>query len=108
MNKILRVFLDTDMRKQHDGLFQVAADHKVNVKNLDPGEHVIFINSALNKIKIYSARGLLSYYRKDKGKIDLNLIEHIPESFNSFGVVEWKKAERTALEAKLGKSKSSQ
>lgn len=101
MNKILRVFLDVDMRNQHDGLSTLATKNKVNLSNLDPGCHVIFINSKQNKIKVFSCRGTLTYIRKDKGRIDLNFISMIPQAFNDFGELEWAKAEKLSLEKRL-------
>lgn len=102
MNKILRVFLDTDMRNQHAGLHKVAKSKKVDLTNLDNGEHVVFVNGACDKVKVFSSRGVLSYVRKDtKGKLDLNMIEMIPHSFNQLGGIDWEKASRLSLEKKL-------
>ena len=102
-NKIIRVFLGVDMRNQHDGLATLASKNKVTLANLDPGEHIIFINEKQNKIKVFSCRGTLTYIRKDKGRIDLNFIEMIPQAFNQFGELEWAKAEKLSLEKRLAK-----
>lgn len=107
MNKILRVFLDTDMRNQHDGLEKIATKNKVSLIDLDQGSHVIFVNTRCNKIKIYSSNGVLSYMKKDTGgKLDLNMIEMIPHSFNQTGAIDWNKAAKLSLEKKLGLEKA--
>lgn len=102
MNKILRVFLETDMRNQHDGLRIIAKEKDVHLDDLEPGEHVIFVNREMTRLKMFSAMGLLSYIKRDKG-IDMNVIEEIPKCFSARGGVDWKKAERLSLDRKLGK-----
>jgi len=104
MNKVIRVFLETDMRSQHMGLIEIAKTKKVNLSKLEPGEHVIFINQAGNKMKLFSASGVLSYIRKDRGKIDLNMIEFIPSCWNARTGIDWDEASRKSLERKLGKT----
>lgn len=103
MNKIVRLFLDTDMRNQHEGLIYVAAQSKINLKALDEGEHVLFLNKALNKMKLYSHTGVLTYQRQDKGKFDLNAIQAIPQSFDRNGRLDLDKALRTTIEKKIKK-----
>jgi hypothetical protein len=102
-NTICRVFQDTDMKNQHLGLKTIALSKKVNLDNLVPGEHVIFVNKACDKLKMYSHRGLLSYLRSDRGKLDLGMIQMIPVCFGSDGNINWKKAELLSLERKLKK-----
>lgn len=101
-NKIVRVFVDTPMYCQHDGLSAIAAKAKVNLEKLPDGEHVIFINRARDKIKVFSSRGLLSYRRRKEG-INIGVIEEIPNSFNEHGEIDWVAAERRALEKDLEK-----
>lgn len=83
MVKLIRVFLDVDMRNQHDGLARLADNQGYNLSKLNLGEHVIFLNSKLNKLKMYSYGGVLSYLRLPKGRIDLNSIRSIPNAFTA-------------------------
>lgn len=102
-NTIVRVFKDTSMINQHDGLVRIALSKKVRLDTLGAGEHVVFLNSALNRVKMFSTNGVLSYYRVSKGKLNLNMIEMIPQCFNAKAGMDWEKADRLALEKLLTK-----
>lgn len=102
MNNILRVFTDTDMRCQHPGLKKVAAKQRVLLDNLTAGEHVIFINTACDRMKMYSSGGVLSYI-KTEGRIDMRYISAFPKAFNASGKFEYDLAVKEVLEKKLGK-----
>ena len=94
------------MRNQHDGLTRLAFKHKVRLDNLGAGEHVLFLNTRLDKIKMYSANGVLSYYRAPGGnKLNLNMVSFIPQCFGGSGM-NWQKAERLAVESMLAKLKT--
>lgn len=101
MNKILRVFLETDMRSQHDGLIKVAKAQKVDLTSVNMGEHVLFINRKMDRIKLYSSSGVLSYFRSTKGRLSLHVIEQIPRCFDAKGKINWDQAERLALDKQL-------
>jgi len=81
MQKLVRCFMDVDLRCQHDGLTKLAAKHKVFIRTMKPGQHYVFINKAMNKIKMLSFGNVLSYYKQDKGKISLETLRHIPDAF---------------------------
>ncbi len=102
-NVIVRVFKDTSMINQHDGLERIARSKKVRLDALGAGEHVIFLNRQLNRIKMFSSNGILSYYRAPKGKLNLNMIELIPSCFNSETGMDWERADRLAVEKLLAK-----
>lgn len=102
-NRVAHIFRNTDLRSQHNGLWNLAKEHWVELKDLSPGEHAIFINTQNDKIKLYSAQGLLSYYRAPKGeKLNLNMIAMLPHCFSARGI-NWKKAHRMAVEKLLSK-----
>lgn len=113
MNKVIHVFQNVDMRNQHDGLTALALKKKINLKALPPGEHVVFINANVNKIKVYSPDGtpdgVLSYKRKTDGVINLGMIEELPRCMGSDGKFNLEKAEKLAIERNvdraLGKAK---
>lgn len=82
MQKLVQCFLDADMRCQHDGLAKIAAKKSLNVYELEKGQHVVFVNTALDRIKMFSHGGVLSYLRMKKGKVNLETLRLIPEAFN--------------------------
>jgi hypothetical protein len=104
MNKVVRVFFETDMRNQHDGLKEVAKAEKVDLDKLSPGEHVVFINMAKDRLKMFSSGGVLSYLRSQTGKLNMMVIEQIPQCFSAKRGVNWPKAQKLALEKQLGKN----
>lgn len=85
MAKLLQVFLNSDMRCCHDGLAKLAKENKVDVKKLEPGEFVIFINSSMDRVKLYTANEVVAYLRLQKGKVDLRTISLIPRAFMASG-----------------------
>lgn len=99
--KILHVFFDVDMRSQHHGLQMHAAKRKVHLENLMPKQHVVFINKAMDRVKMYSSSGVLSYLRVPQG-LELEAINYIPEAFVGDGVdVAYAKALRKVLVKRL-------
>lgn len=106
MQRLVQCFLDTDMRNQHDGLAKLAAKRDVNVYKLRKGEHIVFINGKLNRVKMFSKGGVLSYLKLRKGmEFNLDTLRKIPEAFNeseSFELI-YSKALKSAIREKLGK-----
>ena len=82
MNTVIRCFLDVDMRCQHFGLSKHAKKHKVDIDKLKPGQHVMFTNRAMNRVKIYSAGGVLSYLAS-KDRLDMAAVGQIPACFGA-------------------------
>jgi len=99
--KLIRCFLGTDLRCQHDGLTKLAHKQKVDVDKLKPGQHIIFINNALNKLKMYSSGNILSYLRLPNGRIDLNTLGDIPRAFGSDMKTKYTSALKKQIERKL-------
>lgn len=103
MNTIVRLFKDADLRCQHEGLRQTAKDADIDLDKLKQGEHVVFLNAKLTKVKIYSLGGILTYYRAPSGRLNLHMIAEIPKCFGSKGELDWKKAEKIALDKMLAR-----
>ena len=103
MNRIVRLFNGADMRAQHSGLKALARAKGVNLDQLDFGEHVVFLNAAKSRMKIFSCNGVLSYFYKDKGEIDMGIIQEIPKTFDSTSGFDFRKAtqERVLKKMKL-------
>ena len=104
MQSLIQCFLEADMRCQHDGLAKVAKKQDLDVYGLQRGQHVVFINTALDRVKMFSAGGILSYLRLKKGKVNLETLRLIPEAFNDGNLeVAYSRSLKKVLEAKLKK-----
>lgn len=102
-NKLIRVFLNSDFRCQHDGLALIAKRQKIKVDELKKGEHIVFVNALQNKLKIYSFNGVLSYFRLKTGHIDLRIIKDLTETFNDDIALSYDKSVSAFIKKKLGK-----
>ncbi len=98
-NKLLRVFLDTDMRAGHNGLSKVALKDNVNVADLKEGQHIVFVNKKADKIKIYSAKNIVSYLLSGS-RLELSSLNYFADCFGADGF-KYDKALKTVLEQKL-------
>ncbi len=103
MNAIVHIFRDVSMCYQHDGL-RALCKKEVDLQKLKPGEHVIFLNTSITRIKMWSAGDVISYYRAPDGnRLNLNMIEFIPQCFNAAKGMDWKKADKLAIDKLLAK-----
>lgn len=93
MNRILRVFLDTDLICNHTGLSKIASKKSINLDGLKSTEHVLFVNSKKNRVKIYSHEGVLIYLvLKDGEQLDMRTLSLIPQAFSKSGRFDYTKA----------------
>src|SRR5258706_4325780 len=99
MNRLLRVFLDVDMRGGHPMLSALAKENGVSVANLSRGEHLVFINRKATKMKLYSANQVLSYLAGGR-RLELGTLQHFSECFGAEGF-QYTNALRKVLESKL-------
>jgi hypothetical protein len=85
-NKLLRVFLDTNMQLGHKGLTDLAAKHGSSPRKLGPGEHIVFVNRRGNRMKIFSANNVISYKANDTNSpLELGTLQHFAECFGANG-----------------------
>lgn len=89
MSKILQVFFDVDLRN-------LAKDKKIKVADLKDGEFLVFLNSKKDKVKVYGSHDVYAYYRSPSGRIALEMISHIPNSFSG-NSINFDKAIKSAL-----------
>lgn len=101
--RITHCFLDTDLRCQHKGLSKIASKQKVDASKLKSGQHLAFVNVALNKIKMYSPGNVVSYLRLDRGRIDLEALALIPQAFGHDIEVKYNSALKQLLLKRLRK-----
>lgn len=78
---ILRCFVNADLRNGHQGLAAMAKKDRISVDQLEAGQYLVFINTAKNKMKVYTANNIVAYLRLNRGRIDLATISKIPQSF---------------------------
>lgn len=101
MSRLLQVFLNVDLRCAHDGLAKVAKDNKIKIEDLEPGEFVVFVNSHKNRLKLFTANGVLAYLKLKTGKIDLRTIALIPQAFKGSGRIDYDKALKDMIDEHL-------
>ena len=97
MSRVIQCFLGVNMIQGHDGLSKLAKGKGIDVKSLEPGNFVVFINNRKDRIKVYTANNVIAYLRMDSGKIDLRTISEIPRPFNASGKIDYDKALKDAL-----------
>lgn len=98
---VLRLFLDADLHSQHDGLSKLAKKDGIDLQTLKPGEHVVFINVAKNKIKIFSSDKVLSYYKNGNRQIRVDIIDQMVKTFGGNASVYYTRALREKLKKEL-------
>jgi hypothetical protein len=103
MAKLLQVFLGADLRNSHEGLSAIAKANRIDPDTLPPGDYIIFINTARDKLKLYAANQVLAYLKLKTGKIDLRTISLIPQAFKASGKIQY---DETLKELLLGKMKA--
>lgn len=103
-NKVIQVFLDTDMRYSFHGLIQICTENKIKIEEKEHGEFIVFLNTKRNYLKIIACNGteypILAAYQVPNRIIDLRIISHIPKAFNASGRFEIDKATQVFLESK--------
>lgn len=82
-NRVIRCFLNVRLSSGHVGLAEFAKKNKLNVTALNPGEYVVFINRAQDRVKVYASNNIIAYLRLPSGqRLDLRVIQQIPSAFN--------------------------
>lgn len=72
------MFLNMDLRNGHEGLTAIAKKNKVDIKTLESGEYIIFINSEMNRLKLYAQNDVIAYLKLPRGKIDSRRLSKRP------------------------------
>lgn len=98
-NRLLRVFLDVDMRNGHVGLKKLSESNGYDVEQLNVGQHVVFINKRSNKIKIFSKNNVVSYMMS-KTRFELGSLNYFSEAYGADGF-SYDKALKKVLSEKL-------
>lgn len=98
--RVVRCFLDVDLRLGHLGLALVSSKKGVRIETLSQGEFVMFLNRDQNKLKLYAANNVIAYLRLPRGHIDLRTIQMIPSSFHG-GKIDYPYAVRKMLDSSL-------
>jgi hypothetical protein len=86
-NRVLQVFLNADLRCSHDGLREIAKKGGLDVKDLQAGQYIVFLNAAKDRLKLYAAGNVVAYMKQpDRGKIDPRMIAELPRAFNGTAI----------------------
>jgi hypothetical protein len=103
-NRLVRCFLNVDMRNQHKGLTAYARKSQVDLRSLSAGELVVFINRKLDRVKLYATGDVLAYQILQKGRtLDLRAIGHIPAAFGASGKLDLDAAVKKVIEQEMGR-----
>lgn len=99
--RMLRCYLNSDLRCGHQGLSDLAKKDGIRVKDLAPGEMIVFVNAKRDRVKVYASSNVLAYLRLERGSIDLNTIREIPKAFQGSGKIDYDKALKETVESAL-------
>ncbi len=90
----------------HAGLAELAKKLKVDPASLEPGQLLLFINNAQDKVKIMGGRGtVIGYYKHPRGRINLEALQYVPASFGG-GEIKFDTALRRAVTGQLARKRS--
>lgn len=99
---ILRCFVNVNLVAGHRGLAELAKKYEINVSKLEPGQYVVFINSARDRVKVYAAGNVVAYQKLERGqRLDLRTISLIPRVFAAKGGMDYNAALKEAVEIAL-------
>jgi hypothetical protein len=103
MARTIKLFTNVHMGQSHRGLSLIAARGDAHLDRLGDGEIVMFLNTKMDKLKIMGAGGLVVGYLKmiSGRRIDMQAIQHIPNTFGSNGELRYDQALRRSLEQRL-------
>ena len=82
----------------------MAKDNGIKVRDLEPGQYVVFINTHKDRVKVFAAGNVIAYAKLEQGRrVDLNVIQHIPRVFQATGNLNYDKALEAALQTSLAR-----
>lgn len=61
-NRIVRVLMDADLRCAHSGLKALASARGIDLNRLKPHEHIVFLNRAKTKVKLFKNSNISQTY----------------------------------------------
>lgn len=86
-NRVLQIFLNCDLRCAHDGLSEIARRQGIDVRTLNRGHYLCFLNAAKDRLKMFASGNIVAYLKAPKGsRIDLRLLCEIPKAFNGVSI----------------------
>lgn len=82
--KVIKIFRDVNIGKQHKGLYEIAYRHGVNLNKL-LSTLVLFVNKAGTKVKCWAPNGVLSYLVLKTGTVNSDVIQEFAKAFDETG-----------------------
>ena len=90
---ILRCFVNVNMSQGHDSLASLAKKYEIDVRKLEPGDYVVFVNGARDRVKVYASSNVIAYQKLPRGgRLDLRAIAEIPRIFKATGRMSYDEA----------------
>lgn len=100
--EIARVFLDTPMFYQFQGLQEILRKNRIKPETLDEQEIIVFVNKAMTAFKVMVGPHYLVYHNNGRKRFPLEAIAHFGTFFNG-KEIDFQAAARKALETKYHK-----
>lgn len=92
--RIVAAIDNVNMGLGHDGLTLLAKRFKIDLRTIQEGELVLFMNRAKDKLKVLGPGSIvLGYIKMTKGRrIPLDAIQWLPKTFSMTGQINIEKA----------------
>jgi hypothetical protein len=86
-SRVLQVFLNADLRCAHAGLSKLAQRSNLDVRKLENGQYILFLNAAKDRLKMFAANNVVAYFKAPQGtRIDLRVLSELPRVFNGTSI----------------------
>lgn len=104
--RAVNIFMGADLRSGYSGLRDLLKKNKIDFNNLNSEEAYIFVNRSKTSLKVLSYNHVVSYLRSEDTNrpFDMEALNEIPRAFKADGTIDYNKALKLSLEARLLKS----
>lgn len=98
--------MDVDMRVGFEGLAKTLKENKIDVKSLEKGSLIIFLNRKATAFKLLAGKEYVVYYKNGHRRIPLDAIQYLPTFFDGAELDFNKAVEKSIIDkVKLGKKR---
>jgi hypothetical protein len=85
-DRVLQVFLNSDMRCNEPGLTIIAKKNGIDATKLQIGQYLIFINRSQTMLKVFAFGRVIASYRSPHGRLEPLMLVEIPKAFKGVGM----------------------
>jgi hypothetical protein len=90
MNRVLRCFMDIDMRLGIPGLTKILEKDGYKPRDIGAGDLFVFVNRRQDRLKIMTTENTMAYRTLEGGrKVDLRVIGSIPRAFSASAKIDY-------------------